>query len=137
LELIHIQQLNELKMATTKQLTLLKQQTSFTNNQKIKETIDSTERLLESKAYQIDWADFELYFELVHQGFFNNLKTRFGNFTPNELRLSAFLKLNMSSKEIASIIYTSPDSVDTARKRLKKKMRLHSTESLQSFIHNL
>jgi len=137
LELIHMQQLNELKMATTKQLTLLKQQTSFTNNQNIKETIISTERLLESKAYQIDWADFELYFELVHQGFFNNLKTRFGNFTPNELRLSAFLKLNMSSKEIASIIYTSPDSVDTARKRLKKKMRLLSTESLQSFIHNL
>jgi len=134
LELIHMQQLNELKLAATKQLALLKQQTSFTNNQNIKDTISSTERLLDSKAYQIDWADFESYFELVHQGFFNNLKTRFGNFTPNELRLSAFLKLNMSSKEISSIIYTSPDSVDTARKRLKKKLGLLSNDSLQSFI---
>jgi len=136
-KLIDIQHLNELKIATIKQLNLLKEQASNTDNQHFTETILNTERLLKSKTYQTDWANFESHFEFIHRGFFNKLKTLFGNFTPNELRLIAFVKLNMTSKEIATIIYTSPDSVDTARKRLKKKLGLDSNESLKSFIQNM
>ena len=136
-KLIDIQHLNELKIATIKQLTLLKDQTSRNEDMDISETILNTERLLNSKTYQIDWASFESHFEFVHKGFFNKLKNLFGNFTPNELRLIAFIKLNMTSKEIASIIYTSPDSVDTARKRLKKKLGLDTNDSLKSFIQNI
>jgi len=136
-KLINIQQLNELKTATIKQLTIIKQQASVAKNQPIQDSINQTEGLLYSKAYQTDWENFQTLFELIHQNFFIKLKEIFGEFTPHELRLTAFIKLNMSSKDIASIIYTSPASVDTARKRLKKKLGLPPHESLQFFIHNL
>lgn len=136
-KLIDIERLNESATAITRQLKRLKDQASVSNNQEIIETIIDTERLLNSKTYQIDWTDFEKHFEFVHKGFFNKLKTLFGNFTPYELRLIAFIKLNMSSKEISSIIYTSPDSVDTARKRLKKKLGLLPEDNLKSFINSI
>lgn len=136
-KLINIQQLNELKIATIKQLAILKEKASNTDNQDIKEALINIERLLYSKAYQINWDDFESHFEFVHQGFFKGIRTNYGDFTSNELRLCAFIKLNLCNKEIATIIYTSPDSVNTARKRLKKKFDLLPKQSLQSFIHNL
>ena len=136
-KLLNIQQLNELKIATIKQLTNIKDQASLIDNHQIKDAVMATERLLHSKAYQINWADFEAQFEFIHPGFFYKLRIQFGEFTPNELRLCAFVKLNMSNKDIALIIYTSPDSVNTARKRLKKKLGLLPEESLQSFIRNL
>jgi len=136
-KLINIQQLNELKLATIKQLTSIKEQASSVELQNIKEAIINTERLLYSKIYQINWDDFESHFDLIHQDFFKKLQINFGFFTANELRLCAFIKLNMTNKEIALIIYTSPNSVNTARKRLKKKLGLLPNESLQSFIRNL
>ena len=135
--LINIQQLNELKIATIKQLSTIKELSTRSDEKALKESIINTERLLYSKAYTVDWDDFELHLESVHQGFINKLKNKFGDFTRYELRLCAFIKLNMSSKEIASITYTSPNSVNTARKRLKKKLNLHADASLQLFIQNL
>ena len=135
--LINIQQLNELKIATIKQLTTIKELSTRSDEKALKESIINTERLLYSKAYTVDWDDFELHLESVHQGFINKLKNKFGDFTRYELRLCAFIKLNMSSKEIASITYTSPNSVNTARKRLKKKLNLNADDSLQLFIQNL
>jgi CheY-like chemotaxis protein len=136
-KLINLQQLNELKAATIKHLASIKEQASIFENKQIKEAVLNTERLLYSKAYQINWEDFESHFEFIHQGFFNKLRAKYGDFTQNELRLCAFIKLNMSNKDIALIIYTSPDSVNTARKRLKKKLGLLPNESLQSLIRNL
>lgn len=135
--LVNIQQLNELKIATIKQLETIRLQVKDLNKLTLNETISKTERLLHSKAYSINWDDFELHLESVHQGFLNKLKSKHGEFTRYELRLCAFLKLNMSSKEIASITYTSPNSVNIARKRLKKKLNLHPDESLQVFIQSL
>lgn len=135
--LIDIQQLNELKIAIIKQLALIREQAGNASTSIFKETLAKTERLLYSKAYSIDWDDFEMHLESAHQGFLTKLKNKYGDFTRYELRLCAFLKLNMSSKEIASITYTSPNSVNIARKRLKKKLNLQPDDSLQSFIENL
>ncbi len=135
--LVNIQQLNELKMAIIRQLDTIRNQAIGQDKQALNETICKTERLLHSKAYSINWDDFELHIESTHQGFLNKLKSKYGEFTRYELRLCAFLKLNMSSKEIASITYTSPNSVNIARKRLKKKLNLNPDESLQMFIQGL
>ncbi|HYW35901.1 MAG TPA: tetratricopeptide repeat protein, partial [Balneolaceae bacterium] len=67
-----------------------------------------------------DWKEFKLYFEEVHTGFFDILKKRYPALTPNELRLSALIKLNLTIKEIAAIMGISPDSIKTARYRLRK-----------------
>ena len=135
--LVNLQQLNEMTFTAAKHLTTMKEQATYVNKQFLMETIAMTERLLQSKAYVIDWADFESHLEILFQGFLFKLKDRYGNFTRNELRLCAFLKLGMSSKEIAAITYTSPNSVNIARKRLKKKFGLQSDESLQLFMQNL
>jgi len=136
-KLINIQQLNELKSEVISQLNIIKKQAIATENNQLNEAILKTERLLYSKLFQLKWEDFELHFQKIYPGFYTNIKSNQGSYTANELRLCSFLKLNMSNKEISLITYTSPDSVNTARKRLKKKLGLLPDESLQSFIQCL
>lgn len=81
-----------------------------------------------------DWEEFRLYFESVHLGFFELLKTQFPDLTGNELRLSALVKLNLTIKEISTILNISPDSVKTARYRLRKKFGIETEKSLTDFL---
>lgn len=81
-----------------------------------------------------DWEDFKLYFEEVHVNFYNALKVNYEELTPNELKLAALIKLNLSIKETASILGISPDSVKKARYRLRKKLGLDTEENLVEFM---
>ncbi|HET8809059.1 MAG TPA: tetratricopeptide repeat protein [Flavobacteriaceae bacterium] len=81
-----------------------------------------------------DWEEFRLYFEEVHSGFFDLLKKRYPDLTTNELRLSALVKLNLTIKEISTILNISPDSVKTARYRLRKKLGLETEDNLSEFL---
>lgn len=81
-----------------------------------------------------DWEEFRLYFEEVHTGFFESLKRQYPDLTSNELRLSALVKLNLTSKEIATIMGIAPDSVKTARYRLRKKLDMETEENLTDFM---
>lgn len=81
-----------------------------------------------------DWEDFKLYFENVHKDFFRNLKLQFPELGNSELKLCALLKLNLNMKETASIMGISPESVKTARYRLRKKLNLKKEESLTDFV---
>ncbi|MEM9858384.1 MAG: transcriptional regulator [Bacteroidota bacterium] len=100
--------------------------------------LNSLNRMI-SGSTQIDreWEDFKRYFEEVHTGFFVKLKGRFPDITNNELRLCALLKLNMNLKEAANILGISPESVKTARYRLRKKLGLSKDENLIDFVINL
>ena len=84
-----------------------------------------------------DWKEFKLYFEEIHIGFFDVLKSKFPDLTPNELRLSALVKLNLTIKEIATIMNIAPDSVKTARYRLRKKLDMETGENLMEFLMNV
>lgn len=84
-----------------------------------------------------DWEDFKLYFENVHKDFFKNLKSRFPELGSSELKLCALVKLNLNLKEIASIMGISPDSVKTARYRLRKKLNLSKEDSLADVIMSI
>lgn len=84
-----------------------------------------------------DWEEFKHYFEEIHTGFFDSLKSRFPELTSNELRLSALLKLNLTSKEIATILSIAPDSVKTARYRLRKKFGLETDDNLVDFLQQI
>jgi len=136
-EILKIQQFDELKKWTVKQLTLLKVKGKIIDEKDINRTLVETERTLNSKAYKTTWVDFESHFETVNPGFFEKVNAHSGSLTINELRLCAFLKLHMSNKEISQILYTSADSVNTARKRLKKKLGMLAEDSLQQFFQNL
>ncbi len=80
------------------------------------------------------WEHFTRYFENVHKDFSRNVRERFPDVTKNELRYMALMKMNLSSKEIATILNISPDGVKKARQRLRKKMRLAPEESLEASV---
>ena len=80
------------------------------------------------------WKEFELRFENVYNEFYDNLFKRFPTLTNNEMRLCAFLKLGMSTKEISSITFQSIRAIEAARLRLRKKLELENSEDLNTFL---
>ncbi len=84
-----------------------------------------------------NWENFSKYFQEVHKDFNSNVKEKFPEVTPNELRLMSLLKMNLSSKEIANILNISPDGIKKARYRLRKKLNISTDNSLQDFVLSL
>lgn len=84
---------------------------------------------LQREADSDSWHEFELRFNQVHTDFYNNLRKIHPDLSPAEEKLCAFLRLNMSSKEIAAITQQSVKSVEVARSRLRKKLNLTNTAS--------
>ena len=81
------------------------------------------------------WSDFDYGFINVHQNFYDKLSKDFPDLSLTERRLCALIKLNLNTKEIASISNLSPDSVRVARTRLRKKLNLtHSDMPLSAFF---
>lgn len=74
------------------------------------------------------WNEFELRFQHVHNSFYEKLNEINPELTTNERRLCAFLRLNMTTKEIAAITGQSQRSIDVARTRLRKKLNLTNQE---------
>jgi tetratricopeptide (TPR) repeat protein len=105
---------------------------------------ESTDRLkevlneLKSLKNEQAWSEFEVRFTQVHNDFYNRLQETFPDLSPNEKKLCAFLRLNMTTKDIAAITHQSVHSINVARTRLRKKMNLsNSDENLVNFLMNL
>lgn len=81
-----------------------------------------------------DWKLFEEAFNNADKDFLKEIKGRHSTLTSNDLRLCAYLRLNLSSKEIAPLLNISPRSVEVKRYRLRKKMDLPHEESLTNYI---
>lgn len=80
------------------------------------------------------WEQFEQQFGKVHPSFSTNLLIAFPKLSPEEIRLCYYLKMNMSSKEIATITNIEMQSVDIARYRLRKKLNLQRGIKLNGFL---
>jgi FixJ family two-component response regulator len=83
------------------------------------------------------WQEFRDTFEQVHGQFFVNLKKHSDELTGNDLRMLSLIKLNMGSKDIATLLGISQDSLRVSRYRLKKKLNLEQGESLTGFVQTL
>ena len=95
------------------------------------ENIKTINRIIKNIQTNTDdniWKEFELRFEQVHSGFYENIQKEFPKLTPNEKKLCAFLKLNMTSKDISGITGQSVHSIEVARTRLRKKLGLSNKE---------
>ena len=92
---------------------------------------------IRQNASEDNWKDFETRFQAVHADFNQSLSNKFPALTPNELKLCAFLKLNMTTKEIASITYQTPNSIEVARYRLRKKLGLEKYDNLIEFLNGV
>jgi DNA-binding CsgD family transcriptional regulator len=76
------------------------------------------------------WNEFDLHFKQTHPDFYAALLNQYPDLTQNELKICAFLKLNLNSKEIASITQKSLHSIETMRSRVRKKMNLSRDANL-------
>jgi DNA-binding CsgD family transcriptional regulator len=84
------------------------------------------------------WQEFEFRFQQVHEQFYKKLNEKFPDLSPSERRLCAFLKLNMTTKEISAITHQNAKSIDVARTRLRKKLNLTGTDhNLVSYLSQL
>ena len=81
-----------------------------------------------------DWKLFEEAFNNADKDFLKHIKSLHPSLTPNDLRLCAYLRLNLTSKEIAPLLNISYRSVEVKRYRLRKKMGLSHESSLTSYI---
>lgn len=81
-----------------------------------------------------DWLTFQLHFSNSHSQFFQNINEKHPDLSPNEIKLCAYLKLNLSSKEIASLMNVAITSIEQSRYRLRKKFNLDKEENLLHYI---
>ena len=81
-----------------------------------------------------DWEIFETNFNQVHEHFFKKLKKEFPSLTPGDLKLAAYIKMNLSSKEIAPLLNISIRGVENKRYRLRKKIGLPPEINLTEFM---
>lgn len=80
------------------------------------------------------WDSFIHRFEDVHPQFFDRLKSENPNLTINDLKLSAYLKIGMSNKEIANVTHLTVGSVKSGINRLKKKLNLRPDDSIRGYM---
>lgn len=83
------------------------------------------------------WDEFNLRFTEVNSDFYNRLKLKHPNLTVTEQKHSALIKLKFSTKEMARILNIEPHSVNISRSRIRKKLGLERSDSLEDYITNL
>jgi len=83
------------------------------------------------------WESFENHFDLVQSDFYKTVKERYSTLTMVDLELCAYLRLEMSTKEIARQLNLSVRGVETRKYRLKKKLELEKDQDLNKFINTL
>lgn len=122
-------------------------------NELVNDVVDDLEDLIEEKPRTVHeqiqsiiknlkhhekedfWSQFEYTFGQVNQSFYKNLFNRFPNLTNNEKKICAFLKMNLSTKDISNITHQSVRSIEMARSRMRKKMKLPRKENLSKFLN--
>ena len=81
-----------------------------------------------------EWDNFSKHFDKVHSDFLIALKELHPTITPNELKLSAYLRMNLSTKEIAQLMNISVRGVEISRYRLRKKLSIPTEDSLFDYL---
>ncbi|RNL87889.1 PAS domain S-box protein [Sinomicrobium pectinilyticum] len=81
-----------------------------------------------------DWEDFMVHFKKIHPDFYKNIFGKFPDLSKKELKHLAFIKLGMTSSDIAKAMLVKKESLRVARNRLKKKLDLDSGQSLFDFV---
>ena len=84
------------------------------------------------------WNEFETRFKQVHGEFYNTLLEQFPDLSPNEQKLCAFLRLNMTTKEVSELTGQQVHAIEVARTRLRKKLGLANTKTnLVTFLSQI
>src|SRR5690606_31118777 len=110
---------------------LNKDKDKFSNQFRLKHIMNKINREIKNKD---EWNLFETNFNEIHEDFFKDLLTTYPNLSNKDLKLCSYLKMNMSSKEIAPLLGITVRGVEVHRYRLRKKMNLDGKENLTNFF---
>ncbi len=131
-KVLSINEKNEFIDSTAKLLDAFSQNLPQTKRVELESII----KQIREKEEKNQWEEFYYYFTKVYSKFFEKLERDFPDLTLSEKRLCAFLKLNMTTKDIASLTYLNLKSVEVARTRLRKKLNLtNSNVSFTEFFN--
>lgn len=116
----------------------LKQLKNVVKNQDSKNKItDIFKKLHRNKIDESFMEIFDVNFEKIHHDFFEKLKSINPTLTLRELRLCAFIKMNLLNKEISSLLNISTRGVESARYRVRKKLNVAHDDNLAEFLNSL
>lgn len=105
---------------------------------KVKEKSDSIVRLIDKNiSTSHDWKVFETNFNQVHESFLKKLQQEYPVLSHGDLKLAAYLRMNLSTKEIAQLLNITIRSVELKRYRLRKKLNISSDENLNDLMMRL
>ncbi len=122
--------LGKLSAELNKLISLYKDQVDTSEIRKILRQLKSDEKLDE------EWEKFSIQVKNVQSEFLNALKKVYPDLNSNELKLCAYLRMNLSSKEIAQLFSISVRGVEISRYRLRKKLKLQTHQDLFEFLIN-
>ncbi|WP_188315936.1 tetratricopeptide repeat protein [Chitinophaga agrisoli] len=129
--IIHTDQMNRVLSELREKLTDNVRMSDSNHLEEIRKLIRYNLELTE------DWQKFKLHFEEVHPAFFDKLMQLSSQLSRNELKHCAYIRMNISNKEVASLLNVHPDSVKMSRYRIKKKLSLQPKDDLSTYILNL
>ncbi|WP_281616318.1 triple tyrosine motif-containing protein [Flammeovirga sp. SubArs3] len=132
LSAFHLSQRNAL--LTSIKTDLIKVSTSAEDVRTSKELHHLAVRISKEIDDEKDWARFKDHFNLIHSDFFEYFKENYPQLSTQELKICAYIKMNMSTKDIANALNLSVRGVETSRYRLRKKLNLEKGENLLDFI---
>lgn len=105
------------------------------NNPQEKEVITNiSKKVKDNINLDEDWEQFKMHFEKVNTGFFEKLQTQYPELSDGDLKVCAYIKINLSPKEIAQIMNISIDGINKRLYRIRKKINLNSSENLSSHL---
>jgi ligand-binding sensor domain-containing protein/DNA-binding CsgD family transcriptional regulator len=132
---MHIVQKSEKLLSIKEKLKRISQ---ISNDPKIKPEISELIKDIDKDTLiDKDWEKFELYFNNIHESFTQSLKAKFPVLSANDIKMCAYLRMNLSTKEIASILNISVRGVEISRYRLRKKMELDNGTNLTDYLSRL
>jgi len=99
-----------------------------------KQVLNLIKTIEKDMLHEEDWDKFEYHFDQVHEDFMKKLRINYPGLTPKDLKLCAYLRMNLSTKEIAPLLNISVRGVEVHRYRLRKKMDLDRNSNLTDFL---
>jgi DNA-binding CsgD family transcriptional regulator len=103
-----------------------------------RETAEAMIRTIDAAFQEVDgWQQFERQFNLLHPEFLGKLSDRFPDLTPGELKICLLLRINLSTKEIASLLSVSTRAVEGHRYNIRRKLSLSSKAALPTFLASI
>lgn len=131
--LLQLSQKNELLSTVKNQLQLLEKGGNVKNPKVAGELIT----LLGKQEKSVDWSLIENELEKVHPGFINRLQAKHTVITLKDKRLCGYMRLGLTSREIAGLLNITAKSVEIARIRLRKKLKLSTGIRLTNYLNQL